>query len=121
MSPPLNNFPKTEVMRLSPLSFSTKNIRRQLHGDTELTIARLYPHLALEGFVFEIEEKSNRVSDRIRSLSLKENSRRADIARSADPIVQLHRQSERKALSAPSLLETASSSHSAAHDASDPR
>jgi hypothetical protein len=111
-------------MRLSPLSFSTKNIRRQLHGDTELTIARLYPHhtrLALEGFVFEIEEKSNRVSDRIRSLSLKENSRRADIARSADPIVQLHRQSERKALSAPSLLETASSSHSAAHDASDPR
>jgi hypothetical protein len=38
-------------------SFSTKNIRCQLHGDAELTIARLDPHhvrLAVEGLVFEI-------------------------------------------------------------------
>ena len=39
------------------LSFSTKNIRRQLHRDAELTIAGLHPHhprVALEGLVFEM-------------------------------------------------------------------
>ena len=104
-------------------SFSTKNIRLQLHGDAELTIARLHPHharLALEGPVFEIEEKPDRVSDRIFALCLKENPRCADVARGADPFVQLHRQSEPIAFSDPSLLKTASSSHSAAQDASDP-
>ena len=104
------------------LSFSTKNIRLQLHGDAELTIARLHPHharLALEGLVFETEEKPDRVSDRICALGLKENSRGADIARGAGPIVQLHRQTELKAFSDPSLLKTASSPHSAAQDASD--
>jgi hypothetical protein len=48
------------------LSFSTKNIRLQLDGDAELTVTRLYPHdarLALEGLVFEIDEKPDCVSD----------------------------------------------------------
>jgi hypothetical protein len=48
-----NHFPSA----FSTLSFSTKNIRRQLHGDAELTIARLHPHharLALKGLVFEM-------------------------------------------------------------------
>ena len=100
-----NHFPSA----FSTLSFSTKNIRLQLHGDAKLTIARLHPHharLALEGLVFEIDEKPDRLSDRICALGLKENSRCADIARDADPIVQLHRQSELKAFSLPSLLKT---------------
>jgi hypothetical protein len=48
------------------LSLSTKTIRRELHGDAELTIARLYPHharFALEGLVFETEGEPDRVSD----------------------------------------------------------
>ena len=106
------------------LSLSTKNIRRQFHGDPELIIARLHPHharRALEGLVFEIEEKPDRLSDRIGARSLKENSRCADIARGADPFAQWHGQSELIAFSDPSLLETASPSHSAAQDARDSR
>ena len=60
----------------------------------ELIIARLYPHharLALEGLVSEIEEKPDRVADRMCILVLKENSRCADIARDAGSIIQLHR------------------------------
>ena len=45
----------------------------------------------------------------MRALGLKENSRCADIARGADPIVQLHSQSELLAFPLPSLLKTASS------------
>src|SRR5438552_15812269 len=81
----------------STLSFSTKNIRRQLHGDAELTIACL----ALEGLIFEIEEKPDGVSDRICALGLKEDSRCADIACDADPMVQLERKCWLKALSSP--------------------
>jgi hypothetical protein len=69
-------------MRLSPFSFSKKNIRHQLHGDAELSIARLYGHharLALEGLVFEIQAKPDRLADRIGACVLKENSRGADV------------------------------------------
>jgi hypothetical protein len=71
--------------------------------------------------VFETEGEPDGVSDRVRGLGLKENSRSADVARGADPIFQLHRQSELIAFSDPSRLKTASSSHSAAQDASYPR
>jgi hypothetical protein len=76
------------------LSFSTKNIQIQLHSDAELTLALLHSHharLALEGLVVKIEEKPDRVPDRIGALGLKENPRGADIACDAGPIFQLHR------------------------------
>ena len=57
----------------------------------------------------------------MRVLGLKENPRGADIARGAGAIFQLQRQNERISFSDPSLPETASPSHSAAYDASDPR
>jgi len=59
---------QNNAKRKITLSFSTKNIRRQLHGDAELIISRLQPHharLALEGLVFEMKVKPDRVSDRI--------------------------------------------------------
>jgi hypothetical protein len=84
----------TTLNKLPPaLSFSTKNIRCQLHGDPELTIARLHPHharLALEGLALKTEGEPDGVSDRVRTLGLKENPRGADITRGAGPIVQLH-------------------------------
>ena len=55
----------------------------------------------------------------MRARGRKENPRGADIARGAGAIFQLQRQSELISFSDPSLLETASSSHSAAYDASD--
>ena len=70
--------------------------------------------------MFEIEEKPNRVSDRIGPRGLKENSRCADVARGAGPIFELHGQDELKAFSLPSLLKTATYFHNAAQDASDP-
>src|SRR5262249_39369169 len=115
-----NHFPSA----FNTLSFSTKTIRRQLYGDAALSITRLHPHharLALEGLVFEIQGKPDRLSDRICALALKQNPRGADIARGADPIVQLHRQRKLIAFSLPSLLKTTSSSHSAPYHASDPR
>jgi hypothetical protein len=69
---------------------STKDIRLELHRDTELTIAELHSHhsrLALESLVLETEEKANRLSDRKDTLDLKEDSRCADVARGADSIV----------------------------------
>ena len=68
--------------------------------------------------MFEIEEKADRISDRMCTFRLKENSRRADIECSANPIVQFHTQSELIAFSSTSLLEPATSSfHNAvSHD-----
>ena len=71
--------------------------------------------------MFETEGKPDGVSDRVLALGLKENPRGADVARGAGPIFQFHRQTEPIAFSLPSLLKTASSSHSAAYDASDHR
>jgi hypothetical protein len=74
-SPP-SNIQMRKISVLFP--FSTKNIRLHLHGDAELTVARLHPYharLALDGRVFEIEGKLDRLSDCICALGLKEKSR----------------------------------------------
>ena len=61
---------------------SIKSIRRQIHGDAEFVLNLFQPHdapLALDGRLSEVYGEIDRVADGVAALSLKEDTRGADV------------------------------------------
>ena len=71
-----------EISEVFHCPLSIKSIRRQIHGDAEFALNLFQPHdapLALNRRLSEVYGESERVADGVGALSLKEDTRGADV------------------------------------------